>query len=151
MQQHVSLAFSLSLFAVIYEMWMRLGSRFRNWFQGAPYTGALLNMNNCGLERQNGDLKENVDKNAPLDRFFFKVGTWLRDKSLAKNPASPNFVPFQVTPIFSPSLWVETNYIYTESKRNEEQRFQHVIQAYVEGTPEVPLFALTHQAHPSAS
>ena len=116
---------------------MAEGSRFRGWYQGAPYTGALLNMNNCPLERQNEDLKETIEKNSPLNRFFLKTGTWLRDKSLAKNPANPNYAPFQVSATITPKLWVEGNYIFTESKRTEEHRFFHILPAFVDGAPVV--------------
>lgn len=116
---------------------MAVGARLRGWYQGAPYTGALLNMNNCGLEKENGDFKGTVEKNSPMNRFLLRSALWLRQKSLQKIPTNPNYVGFQTTPTVTESMWVAANYIFNESTRTEADRFSHIIPAFLDGTPPV--------------
>lgn len=109
---------------------MAPAARLRSWFAGGPGIGTLFNVNNCGLEENNGELKEKTERNSPFDRFLLSTGEHLRSKSLVSDPDYINHEPYQESPTIPSSMWVLANYNFIESSRAVPNRFIHILKAF---------------------
>ena len=112
-------------------------ARLRSWFAGGAGIGSLLNMNQCGLEDDNKELKKDIEKNSQLPRFMQRTSDYVRSKSLICDPAYTNHVSYAVNPKIPQKMWVLANYNFIESGRAASHRFVHILKAYEDDWPQV--------------
>ena len=81
----------------IYESFLSSKSTLRNFFMGSFEPFATLNMNNCGVEERNGNLKAIVGVEQDVGPFMEKSFGWVENEGLRRidNPNNPNVLHFE--------------------------------------------------------
>ena len=119
----------LQLCLKFYQTYLRDGSPLRNFYAGAADG---YNMNNNGLESQNGLAKGAIGHAVNGTQLLYGAGKYMEALSRRRDPGYVNTIQWEFEAKVTPAMWTAAHYIRTQCRLPLDESNYQIVRTHVD-------------------